>query len=324
MSASSEDSSLSTAAIKNIIERLKTEGNRSSTKKNYYSVWRKFNEFFVKLDEKPESWEERLTLFVAYLIDCKKKSQTIKSYISAIKAVLKEDGVDISENKYLITSLTRACKYVNDHVRIRLPIRKDLLQLVVQKIKDTFLEQNQPYLATLYSTIIITAYYGMFRIGEVTKGSHPILARDVHIGEDKQKMLFVLRTSKTHWTDVKPQTVKIQSTKLKNKGKKCWKKNDIGKICPYQLLRDFLRIRLPYRSNDEQFFIYNDRSPVKAMTVREILKTTLKDAGFRDDLYNFHSLRQGRCVDLADLGIPIPTLKSLGRWKSNAVYLYLK
>ena len=329
-SSSGDSSSISTSAIKDIINKLRLGGNRNSTKKNYYTVWRKFNEFFVRLDEKPDSWEERLTLFVGHLIDTNKKSSTIRSYISAVKAVLKDDGVEINENKYLLTSLTRACRYVNDRVRIRLPIRKDLLQLLINKVRQKYLDVNQPYLATLYSTMFCTAYYGMFRIGEVSMGTHPILAKDVHIGENKQKMLFVLHTSKTHWKDVKPQTVKIESTKLKSRRGTCGDKrgdvmvNKLPYTCPFQLLRDFIEMRLPYGSEEEQFFIYRDRTPVKTTTIRSVLKMILKEAGFKEKLYNFHSFRLGRCVDLENLGISIPKLKILGRWRSNAVYLYLK
>ena len=97
-----------------------------------------FNEFFVKLDMKPESWEERLTLFVGHLVDTNKKSTTIKSYISAIKAVLLEDGEQLNENRFLLNSLIRACKLQNDHIRTRLPIKKNLLQLILKKVDDLF------------------------------------------------------------------------------------------------------------------------------------------------------------------------------------------
>ena len=85
-------STISTKYIKNTIERLRLLRYRNSTRRNYYIIWKAFNKFFLKLDIKPDSWEDRLTLFVGYLIDQNKQSATIKSYISAIKAVLKEDG----------------------------------------------------------------------------------------------------------------------------------------------------------------------------------------------------------------------------------------
>ena len=103
-------SSISTAVIQDIADKLKTQQYRGSTKTNYYFVWRKFNEFFVKSDVKPATWEERLILFVGYLIDKQLKSTTIRCYISAIKAVLREDGETLNENTYLLKSLTKACQ----------------------------------------------------------------------------------------------------------------------------------------------------------------------------------------------------------------------
>ena len=67
-------STISTNAIVNIVDRLKTERVRKSTRANYYGIWRSFNEFFIKLKFiKPNSWEERLVLFAGYLADDGKK-----------------------------------------------------------------------------------------------------------------------------------------------------------------------------------------------------------------------------------------------------------
>ena len=56
--------------------------------KNYYGIWKTFNQFIVRLDFKPTNWEDRITLFAGHLIHLGRKSNTVKSYISAIKAVL--------------------------------------------------------------------------------------------------------------------------------------------------------------------------------------------------------------------------------------------
>ena len=194
---SSTSSKLSTSAIVKYVDKLKLEYHRNTTRKNYYLIWRNFNEFFIRLDVKPESWEERLVLYIGFLVEKDRRSTTIRSYISAIKSVLEEDGVILSENKYVITSLTKACKLRNDKVQMRLPIHKRLMHMIIDRCFDKF--DNQPYLLNLYKAIFCVAYYGMFRIGELTSGDHPVKAFDVHIGENKNKMVFVLRTSKTHW-----------------------------------------------------------------------------------------------------------------------------
>ena len=71
--------------------------------------------------------------------------------------------------------------------------------------------RDQPFLNMLYQALFATSYFGLFRVGELTLGEHTVKARDVQIGKNKNKMLFILRTSKTHWKDAKPQMIKIMS-----------------------------------------------------------------------------------------------------------------
>ena len=134
----SNTSSLSTEALQCIVNQLKDKSNRLSTDKMYYQVWKNFNKFFIRLDCKPQTWEDRLVLYVGHLIDLDRKSQTIKSYISAIRSVLNKDGVILNENKYLLTSFTRACKLRNDKVQTHLPIWKGLLRLLINKVDIAF------------------------------------------------------------------------------------------------------------------------------------------------------------------------------------------
>ena len=110
----------------------------------------------MKLDQKPQNWEHRLTLFVSYLIEHNKKSATIKSYISAIKLVLIENNIKIKEDAFLLASLTRACRLINDHVKTRLPIRLDVLCLLLRKLDQYF--SMQPYVRSLYRAIFVIGY----------------------------------------------------------------------------------------------------------------------------------------------------------------------
>ena len=319
-SGDSSSSSISTSAIEQIVEDLKFKRYRGSTRQNYYTIWKSFNTFIIKLDRKPEAWEDKLTLFVGYLIEHKKKSSTIRSYISAIKAVLKDIDVDLNENRFLLTSLTNACKLVNDKVRVRLPIQKGLLSMILDTIILYF--DQQPYLSAMYSALFSTMYFGLFRIGEMASGTHPVKACDVHISHNKKKMLFILRTSKTHWTDVKPQHIKISSKPIKT-GLSPANSREKLQFCPFTHLKDYIDLRSSYVSIDEPFFVYSDRQPLPSEDVRRVLKIILKKMGLEPINYNTHSIRIGRCVDLQKMNISVETIKSLGRWRSNAVFDYL-
>ena len=121
--------------MQNIVEMLKLQRFRDSTRKTYYTVWKLFNKFFISLDVKPNTWEERIVLFTGHLVNSKLKSNSFKSYISAIKAVLLEIGYELNEDKFIINALTRACRLQNDKIRVRFPIHKDLLGLILEELK---------------------------------------------------------------------------------------------------------------------------------------------------------------------------------------------
>ena len=258
-------------------------------------------------------------MFLGHLIeDCKLQSSTIKSYISALKCVLAEDGITLNQNQFVVTSLIRACKLKNDRIVTRLPIHKNFLHLLLDELIKWYNEKNQPYLKMLYMALFIAAYYGLLRVGEVTKGPHVLLANNVHIGVNKRKLLFVLRSSKTHSEGDHPQLIKLNSsTTEKGKCKRY-------KYCPYSVINSSVQRCAHSISEYEQFFILADRTPVLPDQVRVLLRQLISRLGLKVHLYNFHSLRIGRCIDLLNDGVSVETIKKIGRWKSNAVFSYLK
>ena len=286
---------------------------------NYHSIWRIFNGFLIKLDKRPDSWEDRLTLFGAYLVNKGLQSSTLKSYFSAIKCVLREDGYIVNNEKLLLGTLTRACKLVNDQVTTRLPIQGKLLELILFEVERAM--QQQPYLESLYKAIFCLGYYGLFRVGELATGSHPIKAANVHIGENKDKMLFILYSSKTHGAESRPQKVKITSNRISQD------KNKITRFfCPFSIVRQYLALRgSSYINENEPFFIFRDRRPVTPSQIRIILKHSLSSLNLNPNLYGFHSLRIGRATDMVlRFNYSVQAAKFAGRWRSSIVYKYIR
>ena len=196
--------------------------------------------------------------------------------------------------------------------------------VLVSEIDNIF--PSQPYLVALYKAMIITMYFGLFRISEVTQSDHVLKARDVRISCNKQKMLFILRTSKTHGHGSKLQTIKINSVAYDPLGQETDTVILSDKYCPYILLSNYLDVRKSKRADDsEQFFVFRDRSTVTAQHFCKVLKRLLISAGFNSEFYGTHSIRAGRTGDLLDLGVNFEVLKKLGCWKSGVmVYTYLK
>ena len=226
-----------------------------------------------------------------------------------IRSVLAEDGRFVQKDSYLLTSLTKACQLQNDVVINRFPIHKDLLYLILNETEKLF--NQQPYLEILYKALFISAYYGLLRAGEVTQGPHVVLANNVHIGLNKDKILFILRTSKTHTADSKPQMIKFNRIKAVAKplnspsASHSTKFHYQTKHCPFDTLKKYITARPPAISDVEQFFIFRDRSPVKAEQMRSTLRKLLVKANLQAHLYNLHSFRIGHCGDLLKLGVSV-------------------
>ena len=295
------------------MERLKNKQVRNTTSANYFGIWRNFNNFLIRLDQRPSSWENRLILYCTYLVEKGTQSSTIKSYISAIKHVLRCDGYVWDQDQAMLTTITRSCRLINDTVRVRLPISRQLLDMILLEVKKAL--STQPYLRIMYTAVFVLAYYGLMRIGELTMGTHPILTSDIHVGINKDKILMRLRTSKTHGKESSPQEIKIEAAH------RC---KHTALFCPFTAVCNYLTIRGHYGAIQEPFFVFSNRSPVSPDNVRLILCNALISLNLDASLYGMHSMRAGRATDMYKMGYSICQIQKAWRWKSGAVYKYIK
>ena len=269
---------------------------------------------------KPDTWEERTPLFVAYLVDKGIQSTTIKSYVSAIKKTLVSDNYTWDDNRIKLTSLTRACKLVNDKLMIRLPIHCGMLELILFEIQRIFSKSSQPYLEIMYKALFALGYYGLMRVGELTYSQHVVKAKEINIGTNKKKLLLILYSSKTHTEADRPQKIRITAN-VDEKTGHYFNRH----FCPFKLMARYLAARTPfYDTDDEPFFVLKDKSPVTPEMARNVLRQAIKNLGLNNELYNMHSLRIGRASDLLRYGYTVEEIKLMGRWKSNVVYKYFR
>ena len=300
-----------------IVERLMYMQHRSSTARMYLNIWRNFNKFLLKLDKKPDKWEHRTTLFMAYLIDKGCQSATIKSYVSAIKKTLVMDKYPWQDSEILGTSLTCACRLVNDRVHNRFPIQCGLLEMLLFEIECLY-GGSQPYLEILYKAIYIISYYGLMRVREVTCSPHVLLAQNIHLAQNKNKILIVLYSSKMHNKESRPQKIKIVSNKDEKSGHYTHRM-----FCPFMVLKHFIDERGGFDDDQEQLFIFKDKQPVKPFHVTTLLKKLIVSLGLNPCNYGMHSFRIGRTTDLIKFGYSIDEVRRLGRWRSSVVYKYI-
>ena len=306
-----------------MLEKLKNEQHHNSTKKTYHKIWEKFNKFLIRLDKKPDSWEHRTSLYCTHLVTTlHRQSSTIRSYVSAIKSILKTDGYPWSDSKILLNCITKSCKLKNDRIKIRLPIQLGLLEIFLFELRRKFIEDNQPYLEALYMTAFLLAYYGLLRVGELTKSEHVIKAVNIHQATEynREKLMIVLYSSKTHGLESRPQQIFIEGKRDRKT-----RTRDTNRIyCPVYWTKKFIQMRRPIINDTEQFLIFRDGSNVKADHLRKLLRKLLNNLRLDGELYDVHSFRIGRATDLSKQGLSVDSIKRAGRWKSNAVYKYLR
>ena len=317
--SNSSTSKLSSDYLKEQIELLKMGRLRPSTAKNYHTVWRLFNKFILRLDNIPDMWEDHTALFCAYMTKCGIQSATLKSYISAIKGVLINDNYKWNDNLVLLGSLTIACRLQNDVFRTRLPIHFKLLELILFEINRQYQDQN--YLSVMYKTIFAIGYYGLFRVGELVKtntANHTMKAKNIHVAQNKMKILILLYSSKTLTEGGVPHKIKITGTD------NLMAPAALKFFCPFLLIRQFIEFRGGYLTDEEQFFVFKDGTPIHHGHVRSTLRSMIKKLGLNPLVYNTHSLRTGRSVDMLRCSASIDEIKRAGRWKSSAVFRYLK
>ena len=102
--------------------------------------------------------------------------------MTAIKRTLIDDNYDWNDNRVLVNTLTKACRLINDKVRTRLPIHKNLLEMILFELERSL--KDQLFLKSMYKAMFILAYYGLFRIGELAKSKHSLKAKDIHIRQE--------------------------------------------------------------------------------------------------------------------------------------------
>ena len=209
------------------------------------------------------------------------QSSTLRSYISAIKYTLKCDNYEWDDQKVWLDALIRSCKLANDHLTPRFPIHYKLLELLLFELQRIF--NQQPYLESLYKGIYCLSYYGLMRISEIADGPHALKAKDVYVGQNKNKIRIVLYSSKTHDKSKRPQEIKISAeTKTQKRF-----------FCRFTLLRSYMAKRGSFRNTHENFFVFTDGSPVKQHQIRTVLRKYLLNLRLNADCYNLQSFRIG-------------------------------
>lgn len=295
---------------------MKNGDIEDSTKETYHTIWLGFLRFLDGFKDLPKDWEQKMVMYAAHLGNTGNQAPTVSSYMSAIKYKLKKDGVIIPDKNFEIASIIRTCKIKNNAVFYRCGINKPMMKNLVAILKKDCNDKGQEYLFKLYRAMFWTAYYGMFRISELTESKHALKFQDMKEAINKRKFLCILRSAKNLKKSEFPHTVHIPQIV------------DIQEGCadndPYIALSEYKAIR-PDTCKTDNFFTFADGTPVTAYHYRKVLQRMLLKGNYNTEIFDCHSARVGRASDLLNSGVPFFLVKKWGNWKSdNSILKYFK
>ena len=150
--------------LKNLLESALS----SSTRKQYQralSVFTRFHAtYFNSASPSLPLTSATLTLFVSYLHACQLAPTTVTSYLSAISYVHKLQGLPDPTKTFVIQKLLTAVNRSRS-ADIRLPITRSILHQLLGSLQHTNSSASQ---RTTLSAMFLVAFYGFFRVGELT------------------------------------------------------------------------------------------------------------------------------------------------------------
>lgn len=200
------------------------------------------------------------------------------------------------------------CKKESSKRVTRLPITVDLLNLIMGNLQ---LVCKNNYECSLFAAAYSLAFFGFFRVGEIAvsnkKGIDKVVGiQDISLNRMEGHLTISLRYSKTDQTG---NGVSIRLVKSETR------------VCPVKNTALFLDFRPDITG---QFLCHVNGTPLTRYQFTSVLK---KAIGFSNPLlsqYKAHSFRIGAATTAAKMGYSVDTIKTAGRWKSDAYKSYIR
>ena len=142
---------------------------------------------------------ETLSLFIASLSLQGLAFKTAKSYLSAIAFQCKLKSVEDVTKHFVIKKLLDGMERTGSKKMVRLPITISMLNSIVPKLSAVCINS---YESLLFVAAFTLAFFGFFRVGEltITKPEYidkVVAINDVVLSADHSNLVILLRFSKT-------------------------------------------------------------------------------------------------------------------------------
>ena len=297
------------------VAALKTNRFSDSTQRTYAASVRAYFSFCSQHHLPPlPATTVNITRYIAFLARSKAYS-TIQQYLSILNILHLELGFPHpTQDNYPISSLMKAVRRAKaTPASYKLPLSLDQLGAVYN-----LLDRDNISHAQLWA-IIVCCFYGLLRISNVTvpcesqwDPNKTLLRSDVSFGP--QGCVLKLRWSKT--IQFHQRVLEIPLPLLS------------GKVtCPVAALVHFFSKAGPMPDTVPAFAFRSPTGQLNVPTpanIRGRLAKLWLRLGLRSADFNTHSLRRSGASFLLSQGVPLEAIKTLGDWRSDCVFSYLK
>ena len=294
-------------------------GLAPSTQKSYQAAMRRFYKFCTtySINTPFPLSEQLLCSYAAFLADQRLASQTIKSYLSALRNLQLTLGLPDPREKSSMPILKRVQAGIRrirfqkgPPSRIRLPITAHLMK----RIKHALDTSLNPEKAAVWA-VASTAFFGFFRLGE--------LLLDSAKSFDEKMCLS--------WGDVAvDDRVAPKMIQVHLKRSKCDQFGSgadvvVGvtgdELCPVAAILDFIELR---EDKKGPFFLTSSGEVITKTWFIEQIRSILSTIGVPPLQYAGHSFRVGTATTAAMAGVEDSMIQTLGRWHSSAFLQYIR
>lgn len=281
-----------------------------STKRSYRKSWDKLKNYWgCTYPQQPHLClpisSMDIALFMVHLRREGLSPASIATCVSAISYVHKLLGIPDPAATFLVRKTLVSLQKTTAPVDSRLPITLPLLQKLLRALDFVV---TLAYHRSLFKSIMSTAFFGLFRMGELLVTNDP--DKVVQLGQITIKSTGLSVKIKDFKHNSTARTFKILLAKQPNR-----------EICPHSLMAQYLLAR---GTQHGPLFTFPAMKGVPRRIFDDHLRKVLTVCGLNTSAYKGHSFRIGGASLAAEKGFSDAKIRLLGRWKSDAFKKYIR
>lgn len=259
--------------------------------------------------------ERGLVAFVASMVKQGLQHSTIKSYLSAVRHLqISVGGGDPRMGGMpQLELVVRGSKKekAKGQKLTRLPITPAILL----RMRAVWEKETLGWDGVMLWAACCLGFFGFLRSGELVAPADGEFDPGQHLS-----FADVSVDNRSHPTVLAVQ-IKQSKTDPFRQGTTIFMGRTDTALCPVAAVLAFMAMRGP---GEGPLFRFQDNRPLTRQRLVAAICAALAEAGLKPENYAGHSFRIGAATTAAACGLPIATIKSLGRWRSEAYQLYIR